>query len=204
MFSQLNIRLKRTLILTLGLGVLGAGMLTGEWITRGEQTLVLEEEYVYEATDGTPEQEPAEPQEIAVHVTGQVKEPGLYYLPAGSRVDEAVRKAGPTGEAGLDGLNLAAPLSDGQKIYVPDLEEAEEMLAQAAAGGEGAGDGRINVNTASRDQLQNLPGVGPVTADKIIRHREQMGPFVDVEDLLQVDGIGPARLDEMRSRVSLY
>ncbi len=204
MFSQLNIRLKRTLVLTLGLGVLGAGMFTGEWITRGEQTLVLEEEYVYGATEEVPVQDMAEPQEIAVHVTGQVKKPGLYYLPAGSRVDEAVRKAGPTGEAGLDGLNLAAPLSDGQKIYVPDLEEAREMQMETAAGGGGSGDGRINVNTASRDQLQQLPGVGPVTADKIIRYREQMGPFVDVEDLLQVDGIGQAKLEELRSRVSLY
>jgi competence protein ComEA len=139
---------------------------------------------------------------VVVHVVGQVFKPGLYSLPDGSRVDDAIKRAGgPKPKAALALVNLAAPVADGQQVVVPSNREA----AQALAGGsvaEGAG-GRVHLNSATLDQLDELPGIGPVTAQKILDYRSEHGAFGSVEELDAVPGIGPATLDELRDLVDL-
>jgi competence protein ComEA len=146
------------------------------------------------------EQPPA--RKVVVHVVGQVFKPGLYSLPDGSRVDDAIKRAGgPKPKAALALVNLAAPVADGQQVVVPSNREA----AQALAGGsvaEGAG-GRVHLNSATLDQLDELPGIGPVTAQKILDYRSEHGAFGSVEELDAVPGIGPATLDELRDLVDL-
>ncbi len=123
---------------------------------------------------------------VTVHVAGAVKRPGVYALPVGSRVTDALDVAGgPIAGAQLDSINLARQVSDGEQVRVPAEGET------GASGGLVA-DGRININTAQASQLEGLPGVGPVLADRIVTHREQHGPFASVEGLESVTGLGPA------------
>lgn len=135
----------------------------------------------------------AEP--ITVHVAGEVVRPGLVGLPAGSRVADAVAAAGgATTKANLTALNLASLVVDEQQIVVPGSSEAE-----AASGA--PGDGRVRINQASASDIEQLPGVGPVLAARIVAHRESFGPFTVVEDLLDVSGIGEAKLATLRDSV---
>lgn len=146
------------------------------------------------------EAEPADAAEVIVHVAGAVRQPGLYTLEEGSRIDDAIARAGgPTGKAVLDAVNLAAPVADGQQVVVP---------AGGGSGGQPAADGpatggRVHLNTATLEQLDALPGVGPVTAQKILDYREERGAFQSVDELDAVPGIGPARLEELRELVDL-
>ena len=137
--------------------------------------------------------------EIYVHILGQVARPGLYALPDGARAVDAVAAAGgftPTADAA--GVNLARFVSDGEQIVVPAIGEAPAGAAPGIAG-----DGKVNLNTADADALDTLPGVGPATAQKILAWREQHGRFEAVEDLLDVGGIGEAKLDAIRDLVTV-
>ncbi len=147
----------------------------------------------------------AEPAVIVVHVAGAVAEPGVYELPAGARVGAAIETAGgPSRRADPGGLNLAAPLADGERVYVPRIGEVVPPGAAAAAPeGSAAPAGPIDVNRATAEQLDTLPGIGPTTAAAIVDHREQNGPFASVDDLEAVRGIGPAKLDAIRDLVSV-
>lgn len=146
--------------------------------------------------------EPAPVRKVVVHVVGQVFKPGLYSLPDGSRVDDAISEAGgPKPRAALALVNLAAPVADGQQIVVPSRQEAAQALA---AGGAGAGlGGRVHLNSATLEQLDELPGIGPVTAQKILDYRTEHGAFGSVEELDAVPGIGPATLAELQDLVDL-
>ncbi len=139
---------------------------------------------------------------VVVHVAGAVLRPGVYELAASSRVIDAIDNAGgaSTG-AELDAMNLAAPVTDGLRIYVP--LEGEEPVLPAGENGDGTIAGPVDLNTATEAQLDALPGVGPATASAIIRHREQSGPFATVDDLEQVPGIGPAKLAAIRELVTV-
>jgi competence protein ComEA len=133
---------------------------------------------------------------ITVHVSGAVVAPGLIVVGSGARVADAIAAAGGAlPEADLGSVNLAAGLADGLHVVVPSR----------AAGGEGAAatDGRVRVNTASVEDLQRLPGVGPVLALRIVEHRDRHGPFAVVEDLLDVPGIGEGKLAALREAVLL-
>jgi competence protein ComEA len=135
---------------------------------------------------------------IYVHILGQVVRPGLYELPDGARAVDAVAAAGGfTEQADAAGLNLARFVSDGEQIVVPAIGEA----TTAAPGV--SGDGRVNLNTADAATLDMLPGVGPATAEKILAWREEHGRFESVEDLLDVGGIGEAKLDAIRDLVTV-
>lgn len=149
---------------------------------------------------------------VYVDIGGAVKNPQLAELPAGSRVEDAIEAAGGlTKDADLSEVNRAALLTDGEKIYIP--AEGEETAAVGAAGGGSSGggsvsaagitSGRININTADEILLQQLTGVGPVTAQKIVDYREQHGKFRAIEELKNVSGIGEKTFEKMRDDVTI-
>jgi competence protein ComEA len=130
--------------------------------------------------------------DVVVHVAGAVRTPGVYRLPAGARVTDAVRRAGGLASgAGEDGINLAARLSDGQQVVVPGRG--------APAAGSGADAGPISLGSATIAQLDEIEGIGPVTAQKIIEFRDQHGGLSSVDQLDDVSGIGPATMEALRA-----
>lgn len=175
--------------------------------------------------DPTPTPAPA----VVVQAAGAVHHPGVHHLPAGSRVDDLVRAAGgATAEADLDRVNLAAPLVDGERVWVPRRGETEvppvvgggggpasggSAAAAGAPGGvggaTGAGDAPaapaspVDLNAATAADLDALPGIGPATAAAILAHRDANGPFRSVDDLLDVRGIGEAKLEQLRPLVTV-
>lgn len=132
--------------------------------------------------------------DLVVHVAGAVRRPGVYRMPAGSRVDDAVARAGGAApRAELEAVNLAARLADGQQVVVP------ERTPGGAAGSVAVGDGPISLGTASVEQLEEIDGIGPVTAGAIVEFRNEHGGLSSVEQLDQVPGIGPATMDSLRA-----
>jgi competence protein ComEA len=167
---------------------------------------------------------------IRVHVAGAVKKPGVYSLPSWARVIDAVRKAGgPAETADLDAINLADFVKDGEQLRIPQRGRPaprhahpptpEPPPVSPQAGGHGAGrypfaqplaahavpagrGGPINLNTATREELDLLPGVGPATADRILAYRKERGPFLRPEDLMNVRGIGEKKFEQIRPFVT--
>jgi competence protein ComEA len=143
--------------------------------------------------------------DVVVDVTGAVRKPGVYRMPAGSRVNDAVRRAGgATGKASLDSINLAARLADGQQVVVP---EAAPAVAGGAAPGataaapEAEEDAPVSLSTATAAELDTIDGIGPVTAEDIIDFREEHGGLSSVDQLDQISGIGPATMEALRERL---
>jgi competence protein ComEA len=144
------------------------------------------------------------PSSVFVHAAGAVTAPGLYELPAGSRIADLLQAAGGEAvDADLDRLNLAAPLTDGARVFVPRVGEPDvpAVAGPAADVGGEPSTALVPLNTAATDELETLPGVGPATAAAIIEHRTARGPFEVVEDLLEVRGIGEAKLAQLRDLV---
>ncbi len=140
--------------------------------------------------------------ELVVHVAGAVTSSGVYRLAPGSRVVDAVQAAGGlAGDALPDAVNLAALLTDGERVYVPRVGESIPPLVSVSSASSTA-PGPVNLNTATADDLDSLPGIGPATAAAIIDHRDQHGPFVTVDDLADVRGIGPAKVEALRGLVT--
>lgn len=147
---------------------------------------------------------PAAGGEVVVHVVGEVASPGVVRLPAGSRVVDAVDAAGgATSAAQLAGLNLARVLVDGEQVVVPGPATAPAAAGggAGAAGVPDAADGRLDLNTADEAALDALPGIGPVLAGRIVAWRDEHGRFSAVDELAEVDGIGPAVLSSIRDLV---
>jgi competence protein ComEA len=143
----------------------------------------------------------APPPLLYVDVVGAVRRPGLYRLAQGARVADALARAGgPTRKADLELVNLAAPIADGEQVVVPRRGTAGGGAGPAGAGGSTAGP--VHLNTATLEQLDALPGIGPVTAQKILDYRQQHGAFSSVEELDAVPGIGPARLEQLKGLVA--
>lgn len=148
--------------------------------------------------------EKGESNELVVDVKGAVKNPGIYRLPSEARMMDAITEAGGASkEADLDRVNLAAPLSDGMAIYIPKKGEENLPIPGVEAGGEGSQGGKININTAGIDELQQLNGIGPSKAEAILRYREENGPFSTVEELTNVPGIGEKTLENLREQVTV-
>jgi competence protein ComEA len=144
--------------------------------------------------------EPVAAARLYVDVVGAVRRPGLYRLVHGARVADALARAGgPTRKAQLELVNLAAPVADGEQVVVPRRGTGGLIGAGAAVG---AVSGPVHLNTATLEQLDELPGIGPVTAQKILDYRQQHGAFSSVDELDAVPGIGPARLDQLKGLVA--
>lgn len=134
---------------------------------------------------------------VFVHVAGAVRAPGLYEMPSGARVADAVEAAGGASpRADLDLLNLAAPVTDGMKVDV--LSKGGGVTPAPSAS-----PGPVSLNSADQAALETIPGVGPVTAAAILARRDEAGPFTSIEQLMEVSGIGPATLESMRPYVTL-
>jgi competence protein ComEA len=139
---------------------------------------------------------------LIVDVAGAVRTPGVYEFAEGERVVDAIERAGgPRPKADLSLLNLAAPLVDGTQILVPKIGPAVTGVPGETA--PGSATGLININTASTTELETLSGIGEVLAATIVEYRTQNGPFASVDDLLDVSGIGPATLEEIRDQVTV-
>lgn len=140
--------------------------------------------------------------EVVVHVAGSVSTPGVYTLTGGSRVVDAVAAAGGAlPRARVDALNLAAALRDGEQIYVPAIGEV--VNAPAGATASSGSTFPLDLNAATIEQLDQLPGIGPATANAIIARRTEIGRFVSVDDLLEVPGLGPAKVAAIRGLVTV-
>ena len=146
---------------------------------------------------------------IYVDVGGEVKNPSVVELPDGSRVTDAITAAGGlTEQADLTDINRAAFVSDGEKIYSPsqvsELEDDGLSVGEGGGGGTAkSSDGRININTADSTQLQELTGVGPATAEKIIDYRKQNGRFQSIEDIKNVSGIGDKTYEKLKDHIKV-
>lgn len=155
------------------------------------------------------------PASVVVHAAGAVVVPGVHSVPAGSRVADVLAAAGgPTADADLDRVNLAAPVGDGERVWFPRVGEEAPPVPVAGGGGAGGGGaggggasgaatGPIDLNTATAEQLDSLPGIGPSIAAAIIEHRDRNGPFASVDELLDVPGIGDAKLAQVRDLVTV-
>jgi competence protein ComEA len=143
---------------------------------------------------------------VVIQVAGEVRRPGVYRLAAGQRVQDAVRLAGGlTAKAELAGVNLAAKAEDGRQVIVPTRGAAVAAAGSAApSSAPGAPPaGPVNLNTATPEQLDQLDGVGPATAQKILAYRQEHGGFRSVAELDRVTGIGPARMAALKDRVTV-
>ncbi|MBI9114385.1 ComEA family DNA-binding protein [Sanguibacter sp. YZGR15] len=146
---------------------------------------------------------------VLVHVAGNVVTPGVVEIPAGSRVLDAIEAAGgATGLADTGAVNLAREVVDGEQVYVPQAGEVPPVVPGAGTTGPGGGPGQaaggvVDLNTATVDDLDTLPGIGPALAARIVGWRDANGPFTSVDQLTDVSGIGPKVLDEVRDLVSV-
>jgi competence protein ComEA len=199
--------------LFVGAALAAAAVVVGLWLTRpapapAEASLPFASTSVRGAGVVTTAPSTTEATEVVVDVEGAVVQPGVHRLPSGARVTDAVAAAGglsPTADGAR--LNLAAPLQDGQRVYVPAVGQDPPPVVGPSgpgeAGASGEPTGPVNLNTADADALDALPGVGPATAAAIIEHRKEIGGYTSVEQLLDVRGIGEAKLDQLRPLVTV-
>ena len=187
---------------------------SGLWMLRHRQPGLFlgTPDFVVDEADvsSEPEPTPTERKHIVLHVAGAVNTPGVYQLAEGARIADAIRIAGgATENAALHRLNLAAKLNDGQQVVVPELGEASPMLTEAPSAPTPQANpskiadssGLIDINTATSEQLQTLPRIGPVMAERIIEYRQAHDRFTSVDELRNVKGVGAKTLEGIRSRV---
>lgn len=156
----------------------------------------------------------ATPKPISVYINGAVQSPGIYEIPPESRLELLLEMAGGLTQVAYEpGVNLALLLQDGQQVYIRTNEEvATNAQTGANVGLESSGTitestagsaAKINLNTAKKEELEEIPGVGPSTADKILAYREDNGPFTLIEDIMNVSGIGEAKFDKMKDAITV-
>jgi competence protein ComEA len=196
---------------SLAIGVLAVALALAAWVwlgPSGSAGAASAPPSVSRVATSTAESGAATPQvaaTVTVHVVGEVRRPGVYELAGGARARDAVTAAGGLlGDANQAAVNLARVVADGEQIAVPREGESAPLGAAGGAPGAtpGAAGGKVDLNTASAEQLDALPGVGPATAQKIIADRTSNGPFRTVDDLLRVPGIGPAKFDALKDLVT--
>mgnify|MGYP000020045226 CR=1 FL=1 len=146
------------------------------------------------------EEKKEKPLEIKVYVTGLVKNPGVYTMKEGERIIDAINKAGgPLEEADLTNINLAQKVKDEQMIIVPKKGETNNISPTSTI----QKNEKININTATKEELQTLPGIGPVTAERIIEFRENKGSFKKIEDIMNVPRIGPKMFEQIKDKITV-
>ena len=152
----------------------------------------------------------AESKTIIVHITGSVKVAGVISLKEGDRIIDAIDKAGGiTEDADLSKVNLAYVLQDGQKVYIPSLQDDEIIKTVTDGSGDdvildgGSASKTVNINRANQTELETLSGIGPSTALKIIEYRKEHGNFKKIEDLMNVPGIGQAKFDAIKNNITI-
>ena len=198
----------------LAIGIVGALIIIGVgvyiyWANKAEE---------YDFNDFYANTEPDKKKEntIIVHITGEVKNAGIIELPEESRIADAIEQAGGVTEnADLDEVNLAFVLSDGQKVYIPNKKEKElneaKVYITAESGNnviikdkvEGGKKQKVNINEAKQEELEELPGIGPSIAKKIIEYREQNGKFTSIDELQEVKGIGEAKFENIKEYITV-
>jgi competence protein ComEA len=200
--------LTRRRVLAGGLVVLLVVLLGARFLLHGPAaSTTLERPIVGAAEEGSGSGAAASPApgastRLVVYVVGAVRQPGLYRLPSGARVADAVSRAGGlTRKADPAGVNLAAPVADGQQLVVPARLSPAVAAAEGAPVPGSAAAGPVQLSVATIEQLDSLPGVGPVTAQKIVDYRSAHGAFRSVDELDEVPGIGPARVEQLRGLV---
>ncbi|HEY0867615.1 MAG TPA: helix-hairpin-helix domain-containing protein [Fimbriimonas sp.] len=221
MFSHIPPRHQAGYALLAAGTVIGVSWIGGSYLRRPPNITVVQQPLDTEplAKPAAPAGEPTKSGEVVVHVAGAVKSPKVVRLPAGARVEDALKAAGgPRPDADLDLINLAAKLEDGKQVYIRKKGSAEAVPPPepAFAGGPAeaatpsseskpaeARSQTVSLNTGSQAQLESLPGVGPATAKKIIAYRHEHGGFSSIDELLAVKGIGEKKLAAMRRWLKL-
>jgi competence protein ComEA len=184
-------QLSRSQILVYGAVAVALLLLGARWIRESNAEGAPPGEVSF--TESSPELSGDGGQDVVVHVAGAVREPGVYRLPVGSRVTDAVERAGGTsGGAATDAINLAATVGDGQQIVVPGRGAAPPGAASTA-------EGPISLGTATVEELDTIEGIGPVTAQEIVEFRDQQGGLSSIEELDEISGIGPATMESLRA-----
>lgn len=171
-----------------------------------EEMVVLEEVNLEEESEGTEYDEIEETDIIYIHVCGQVVNPGVYELDGESRVYEAIHMAGGMTEtAARDYVNQAESLRDGQKIYIPSEKEVEqgEVQRKSISSYTDEGEKKVNINTADKEELMSLSGIGEKRAEAILIYRQVKGAFVNAEELMQVDGINQGIYDKIKDQITV-
>ncbi len=178
--------------------VFGGGILYGRWqqTSARDNTFVLEKNSLESSKEA-----PLEANDLKVHVAGAVRKPGVYTFKPKQRVEDALALAEPLLEADLDKLNLAGYLKDEQRIFVP-FRITIEGAGGSVPAMQSSGNGKTNLNTATKDELTKLPGIGPTLAQRIVDYRENNGFFSSVEDLMEVSGIGDKKFAEIKDLVT--
>jgi competence protein ComEA len=185
------------LVVLLGLAIVGTGAVV---VLRSSDPPAPPVERVVSQPEASASPSPVK--QVVVHVSGQVNKPGVYELPDGSRVQDAVAAAGgPLAESDANALNLAAVIADGQKVTVPKPGEAV-TVDPASSAEAGAPAGKVNLNLATPAQLEELPGVGPVLAERIVAHR-QKGRFTSPRQLMEVSGFGPKKYEALKDQITV-
>jgi len=182
----------------LGVGILGAVLVSiGVFVARRPEPPRL----VLQQTAARPAASPQVTSLVVVHLSGEVIAPGMYRLPAGARIEDVLKAGGgPTGEGDIQRLNLAARLADGQQIVVP--RRIDPILGALTASPSPV-PGRVNINRASVAELDRLPGVGPVTAQRIVAYREQHGAFTAVEQLRDAKLVNAATFEKIKDLIDI-
>lgn len=176
--------------------------------------MIMQEEIIENDTDNLVTNSTGEEAKMIIHISGEVKNPGIVTLEVGSRIMDAIKKAGgATREADLTQVNLAYELQDGQKVYIPNKKEkVTEYITESSGNNVIVGeknisnnnegnDSKVNINTANLDELDSLPGIGPALAQRIIDYREQNGNFQSIEDLQNVKGIGDSKFSDIKDNI---
>lgn len=174
--------------------------------SKKENTLLYGEYISAENEENVQENNVEENNNITIHITGEIKYPGVVVLKNGARIVDAIEAAGGESEdADLDKLNLAYILSDGDKIYIPNKysENIEDNIISMENELESDKQSIININTASKEELTQLPGIGEATASKIIEYRKQNGKFETIEELKNVPGIGNSKFENLKNKIRL-
>jgi len=203
----MNLFDKKSLIIIISFGIVLCVFIYFFTNEQNNNTILPSELYVSQNTI----QEGVENNTIIIHIDGEVMNPGIISLPTEARISDAIDAAGGTTElADISKINLAYKLSDGQKLKIPSIYDVEEVIyIQNNAGNEvvlseNTKNAIININSASQSELENLPGIGPSTASKIIDYRSKNGNFKKIEDIMNVSGIGESKFNSIKDYICIW